>query len=191
MDRIYNGRAVFLDRDGTIIEEVNFLHEPEKVRLISGAAEALVRLRDAGFRLIVTTNQSGVARGLFTEEQLIAVNDELERQLRAAGAGIDEYYYCPHHPDFGCTCNCRKPSSGMVDKAAEKYGVDVAGSYFFGDKASDIEFARTCGGKAVLVLTGYGSGETDKLRSMCIEPDKVCESINEAADWAIEDSKKS
>ena len=186
-------RAVFLDRDGTINEEMGYLFEPEKVSLIPGAAEALVRLREAGFRLIVVTNQSGVARGLFTEDDLHKVNHRLTGLLEAKGAKVDAYYFCPHHPRHGemLECECRKPKTGMAVSASEKFGIDLSSSYFVGDKATDIELGKNAGGKTVLVLTGFGNEEKSLLRERGIEPDMVSASLPEAADWIIEDLKKS
>ncbi len=186
-------RAVFLDRDGTINEEIGYLSDPEKVCLIPGAAEALVRLKMAGFRLVVVSNQSGVARGLFTEDDLHKVNLKLADLLEAKGAKVDAYYFCPHHPRHGemVDCECRKPKTGMAVSASEKFGIDLSSSYFVGDKATDIELGKNAGGKTVLVLTGFGSEEKALLEEKGMAPDMVSESLPEAADWIIEDLKKS
>ena len=143
--------AVFLDRDGTINEETGYLSDPGQVTLLPGAAEALVRLEKAGFRLVVVTNQSGIARGYFTEADLGAVNGALDRQLRGMGAVIDAYYFCPHHPAYGekKDCDCRKPKPGMAKRAARELGIDLVKSYFVGDKCSDVEMGRNAGGKVV------------------------------------------
>lgn len=185
--------AVFLDRDGTIIEETGYLSDPGKVALLPGAAEALIRLNKAGFMLVVLTNQSGVARGYFSEEDLAAVNGRLDSALAEKGAAIDAYYYCPHHPDYGgmIDCDCRKPRTGMADRAAVEHGIDLARSYFVGDKGSDVLLGKNAGGKSVLVLTGFGSKERQLLGRRGLKPDMVAESLPEAADWIIEDSKKS
>src|SRR5512144_1430285 len=113
-------RAVFLDRDGTINEEMGYLSDPSKVALLPGAAGAIARLRDAGFLIVVLTNQSGIARGYYSEIELVAVNDALQRMLMELGAKIDYFYHCPHHPDFGdkVDCACRKPKPGMAQLAA-------------------------------------------------------------------------
>lgn len=185
--------AVFLDRDGTIIEETGYLSDPEKVALLPGAAEALVRLKAAGFRLVVLTNQSGVARGFFGEEELAAVNRRLDMELAGKGASIDAYYYCPHHPQYGTMvdCDCRKPRTGMADRAALEHGLDLARSYFVGDKGSDVLLGKNAGGKSILVLTGFGKEERQLLGEKSLKPDMIAESLAEAADWIIEDSKKS
>ena len=193
MKRLMSERAVFLDRDGTINEEIGYLFDPERVCLIHGAAEALVRLREAGFRLIVVSNQSGVARGLFTEDDLHKVNHRLASLLEADGAKVDAYYFCPHHPRHGemRECECRKPKTGMAVSASREFGIDLSLSYFVGDKATDIELGKNAGGKTVLVLTGFGNEEQSLLQEKGIAPDMVSASLPEAADWIIEDLKKS
>jgi D-glycero-D-manno-heptose 1,7-bisphosphate phosphatase len=188
-----SNRAVFLDRDGTINEEIGYLSDPEQVALIPGAAEALLRLKSAGFMLVVVSNQSGVARGLFTEDELHKVNLKLSNLLEQKGASVDAYYFCPHHPHHGemLDCECRKPKTGMAVSASEKFGIDLSRSYFVGDKATDIELGVNAGGKTVLVLTGFGNGEKALLKEKGIEPDMVSANLPEAADWIIGDSKKS
>ncbi|MGA2193173.1 MAG: HAD-IIIA family hydrolase [Nitrospirota bacterium] len=185
--------AVFLDRDGTINEEIGFLFDPDAVSLIPGAAEALIRLREAGFALVVVTNQSGIARGLFTEAELMKVNSTLERLLAEKGAGIDRFYHCPHHPKYGemIDCGCRKPKPGMALAAAAELGLDIGKSYFVGDKLSDIELGKNAGGKTVLVLTGFGIEEKRLLEARGLEPDMVKDALPEAADWIIKDRESS
>jgi D-glycero-D-manno-heptose 1,7-bisphosphate phosphatase len=185
--------AVFLDRDGTINEEVGYLSDPEKVVLIPGAAEALIRLKAAGFKLIVLTNQSGVARGYFTARELAEVNMRLDSMLAEKGAAVDAYYYCPHHPKHGemVDCDCRKPKTGMVDTAAREHGIDLARSYFVGDKRTDVQLGKNAGGKSILVLTGFGRDEVLLLEDEGLEADVVLDGLPEAADWIIENSKKS
>lgn len=186
-------RAVFLDRDGTINEEVGYLSDPAQVTLLPGAAEALARLRDAGFKLVVVTNQSGIARGYMSEADLAAVNESLARQLEGQGAGIDEYYFCPHHPEHGDKkdCDCRKPRPGMAKRAAREHGIDLGRSYFVGDKCSDVELGINAGGKSVLVLTGFGKEERRLLEGRGIRPDRIFDGLPEAADWIIRDSNGS
>ena len=177
--------AVFLDRDGTIIEEAGYLSDPAQVRLIPGVADALARLRKAGFRIVVVTNQSGIARGYFGEADVAKVHAALDRLLAEHGAGIDAYYFCPHHPDFGSPCECRKPGTGMVKMAAMELGLDVAASYFVGDKAADVELGINSGGRAILVLTGYGKEEHTLLEAKGTAPYQVLEGLPEAADWIL------
>jgi D-glycero-D-manno-heptose 1,7-bisphosphate phosphatase len=145
--------AVFLDRDGTLMRDVDYCGDPKDVDLLPGVSESLRRLKNAGYKLIVVTNQSGIGRGYFNEEQYKAVEAELDRQI---GNGvIDASYYCPHLPGDGC--KCRKPSPEMVLQAAGDHDVDLARSFFVGDKASDIECGRSAGVKTILVRTGCGN----------------------------------
>jgi D-glycero-D-manno-heptose 1,7-bisphosphate phosphatase len=185
--------AVFLDRDGTINEEVGYLSDPEKVVLIPGAAEALIRLKAAGFKLIVLTNQSGVARGYFTARELADVNKRLDSMLAEKGAAVDAYYFCPHHPKYGemVECDCRKPRTGMVDTAAREHGIDLSRSYFVGDKRTDVLLGKNAGGKSILVLTGFGKDEALLLKEEGLKADMVLDGLPEAADWIIEDLRKS
>lgn len=152
-------RAVFLDRDGTLIEEGEFLADPDRVRLLPGVPEALIRLRSAGFLLIVVTNQSGIARGILSEADYHAVAGRLDDILAAAGIRLDGTYYCPCHPDFTeGPCTCRKPATGMYESARRDLNVDLGASVYVGDRLSDVQPAITLGGRGFLVRTGYGSG---------------------------------
>ncbi len=146
--------AVFIDRDGTLIEDPGYLADPAKVRLIPGAAEALLALESAGCARIVISNQSGIGRGHYRLEDFLAVQREVERQLAAQGATIDLVLWCPHHPDDGCTC--RKPGTALHREGAARQGAELEGSWCIGDRLSDLEPARELGGKAVLVTTGEG-----------------------------------
>ena len=155
--------GVFLDRDGTLVEERHFLANPEDAVLIETVPKALADLRAAGFKLVVVTNQSGIARGLYTESDYHAVAKRIDKLLDEAGANVDGTFYCPHHPDFTGPCECRKPLTGMYRQAAEVLGIDLAGSYFVGDKVSDVLPALELGGAGVLVRTGYGSEEESRI----------------------------
>lgn len=148
--------AVFLDRDGTLIREAEYLADPDGVELLPGVPEALRALRAAGFALVVVTNQSGIARGLYGEDDYRRVAHRVDEVLAAAGAPVDATYYCPHHPDHGPPCDCRKPALGMHRRAAASLGLDLSASWFVGDKASDVEPAALVGGRGILVRTGYG-----------------------------------
>ena len=185
--------AVFLDRDGTINDEVGYLSDPALVSLLPGAAEALIRLKEAGFRLVVVSNQSGIARGYFTEDELAVINKRLARLLYESGAEVDGYYYCPHHPKHGemLECDCRKPKTGMVERAAAEHGIELDKSYFVGDKCTDVELGKNAGGKTVLVLTGFGNEEKALLEARGLAPDAVLPGLPEAADWIIKDSRRS
>jgi D-glycero-D-manno-heptose 1,7-bisphosphate phosphatase len=149
-------RAVFLDRDGTLIVEKDYLADPDDVELVEGAVEALRRLRKAGFLLVVVTNQSGIARGLYTEADYHAVAERVDQELARRGVELDAVRFCPHHPDHTGPCDCRKPATGMYRDAAAELGVDPARSWFVGDKPSDVLPARELGGQGILVRTGYG-----------------------------------
>ncbi len=154
-----NQIAVFIDRDGTINQDTHYLSRPEEVRLIPGAAQAIARLNRAGIKVVVVTNQSGLARGFFKEDDLRAVHAELDRQLAACGARIDAYYHCPHLPEgvvehLAVECDCRKPSPGLVLRAARELDLDLPGSFMVGDRPGDVGCALAAGVTAVRVHTG-------------------------------------
>lgn len=143
--------AVFLDRDGTLIEDEHYLSDPARVRLRYGAAAAVRRINAAGLAAVVVTNQSGIARGLFTEAQYAAVRDRVLELLAEAGARIDATYHCPHHPEFGPACACRKPEIALFQQAASEHALDLAHSAFVGDRLRDISPASRFGALGVLV----------------------------------------
>ena len=151
--------AVFVDRDGTLIEEGSYLSDPDGVVLVPRAAEAIKALREAGFAVVIVTNQSGIAQGLYSEKDYRAVAGRLDELLGEAGARADRTLYCPHHPDFGDACPCRKPNTGMHLAAAAELGLDLKNSYYVGDKVSDVLPAAELGGEGILVRTGYGRDE--------------------------------
>lgn len=155
--------AAFLDRDGTVIVERHYLSDPDQVELVPGAAAAMRALRDAGYALVIVTNQSGIARGLYTEAAFRAVQDRLESILAAEGVALDGVYHCPHHPDFSGPCECRKPGLGMYRRAARELGLDLARSVYVGDRIKDVVPARILGGIGVLVRTGYGADEAERV----------------------------
>ncbi len=158
--------AVFLDRDGTLIEDRRYAADPTAVRLLPGVPEALVALRGAGFRLVVITNQSGIARGLITHAQYAAVRDRLDALLRAAGASLDATYMCPHHPDATGECECRKPAPGMFRRAARDLGIDLGRSYLVGDRWRDVAAANALGARGILVpAPGTPSEEIERARA--------------------------
>ncbi|MDP6778057.1 MAG: D-glycero-beta-D-manno-heptose 1,7-bisphosphate 7-phosphatase [Candidatus Latescibacteria bacterium] len=183
--------AVFLDRDGTINEEVDYLTRVEDMRLLPGAAEAIARLREAGFTVVVVTNQSAVARGMMAEAQLVEIHEEMRRQLAAGDAEVDAICYCPHHPDHGeppyrQDCSCRKPKPGLLHRAAEELGIDLSRSVMIGDKTIDLETGWNAGCRSILVRTGYGE---EALAEMDRESrDRiafVAGDLLEAADWLL------
>lgn len=150
-------KAVFLDRDGTINEEVNYLHECDKMKFIAGAEEALKLLKEKGYLLIVVTNQSGVGRGYFSVEDVDRVHEYMNEQLRAGGTEIDGFYYCPHTQED--KCSCRKPMTGLYRKAQTDFDIDMNQSYMVGDKITDILAAKELGCGVGLVLSGHDIDE--------------------------------
>ena len=176
--------AVFLDRDGTISEDVGYLNDVSQFRMFPFAAEAIRRLNDANLPVIVVTNQSGVGRGFFAESMVHIVHEEMTQQLAAAGAHLTAIYYCPHTSDDDC--QCRKPKPGMLRQAAREHSVDMARSFVVGDRYGDVELAQANGGRGVLVKTGYGA---EDLRvngaSWARLPDFVADDLADAVDWIL------
>ena len=167
-------RAVFFDRDGTLMEDAHYCADPADVHVFPGVPPALRRLKRAGFGIFLITNQSGIGRGLITEQQYAAVHQEF---LRQAEGLVDGVYYCPDAPDV--PSSCRKPEPGMVFQAAADHSIDLSASYFVGDKAADIECGRRAGTRTILVLTGYGAAARDSI------PDFVCENVVTAIDLIL------
>jgi D-glycero-D-manno-heptose 1,7-bisphosphate phosphatase len=156
-------KAAFLDRDGTIIEEKHYIANPDDVVLTDGAVAGLRTLQRAGFKLVVVTNQSGIARGLYTAADFLAVQQRLHELLAGEGVELDAVYHCPHHPDFTGPCDCRKPGPGMYRQAERNLDIDLARSVYIGDRAKDVLPAALFGGLGILVATGYGTEEADPL----------------------------
>jgi D-glycero-D-manno-heptose 1,7-bisphosphate phosphatase len=171
--------AVFVDRDGVLIREVNYLRRPEQVRLIRGSAEAVTLLRNAGFKVVVITNQSGVGRGYFTLGDLARAHARLKAALRERGARVDGLYFCPHAPSEGC--RCRKPKPFMLKKAARELSLDLKRSYFVGDTTTDLATARAAGCAGVLVRTGKG-GRDARYAAV---PAAVARDLRAAARWIL------
>lgn len=188
--------VVFLDRDGTLNEEVGYIREVSNLNLIAGAAAAVTKLNKAGIAAVLTTNQSGVARGYYPEDHIHKLHDRLASLLQAEGAKLDAVYYCPHLPEgevepFNCVCNCRKPEPGMVELALKEHpGYDRTRAYVVGDKSTDVELAHKFGGKGVLVTTGYGQDVLDGKYQWPVKPDYIAADITEAIDWIIQDLGK-
>ena len=153
--------AVFLDRDGTIIEDAGYLRDPAGVGLLPGAAQAIRQLNEHGLIVVVATNQSGIARGLITLDQYRATEQRLDQLLTLQGARIDAHYFCPHVPELSGPCDCRKPGSLLYRQAAERFGIDLPRSWWVGDRLRDVLPAETFGGKGILVLTGAGKDEAN------------------------------
>ena len=183
-------KAVFLDRDGTINVEVGYLSDPEELELIPGAARAVARLNDAGFVVVVVTNQAGVARGYFTEEDVVAVNRRLVEVLQPEGARIDGIYYCPHHPEFGDEtyrkdCECRKPNTGMVRQAVDNFNIEVSRSYVVGDHVGDVLLGVNAGARSIHVLTGHGADERQKLIERGINTVHLAQDLADAVEHIL------
>ncbi|HEV2282382.1 MAG TPA: HAD family hydrolase [bacterium] len=175
-------RAVFVDRDGVLMRDVNHLTSPSQIEILPGVPESLRRLRDAGWAVVVITNQSVVARGMVTEEGLREIHEALQSRLRSRGAALDAIYYCPHHPEgavaaYRIACDCRKPRAGLLLRAAADLGIDLGASVMVGDAASDIEAGRRAGCRTVLL---GAAGETGATRA-----DHVATDLASAADWIL------
>lgn len=176
-------RAVFIDRDGTISEEVGYINHVSRFRLFPYSAAALKHLHDHGYLAIVITNQAGVARGYFSEKMVLDIHKQMMKELETGGSRLDAVYYCAHHPTVGeppyqLDCDCRKPKPGLLLRAARDYDIDLAKSWMVGDRYSDIELAANAGVKSVLVLSGYGRGEWEHQRdNWSTQPDLVAEDL--------------
>ncbi|MBI5556565.1 MAG: HAD family hydrolase [Deltaproteobacteria bacterium] len=185
--------AVFLDRDGTINEQMGYINHLSRFHMLPGAAAAIRRLNIAGIPVVVVTNQSGLARGYFPESLLVEVHRKMERKLAEFDAYVDGIYVCPHHPEakeerFRAACDCRKPGNALFLKASLELGLDLARSYVVGDRWSDLKAAAKCRAKGILVLTGYGRGDYDYIGPrQQIQPHYVAEDLREAVDWILAD----
>jgi D-glycero-D-manno-heptose 1,7-bisphosphate phosphatase len=180
-------KAVFLDRDGTINREADYLRRVEDLRLLPGAAGAIRLLKEMGFLVVVISNQSGIARGLLTPAGLEAVQGELCRRLERRGASIDAFYHCPHLPgapvrEYAVECRCRKPQTGLFEKAAADLGIDFSRSWAIGDRMRDISGPVKLGCRGILVLTGYGKEELKNRGEWAREPDFVEKNLIAAAE---------
>jgi len=181
--------AVFLDRDGTIIREADYLRSTSEMRLLPRAAEAIRRLNEAGFAVVVATNQSGIARNLLSEADLEGIHDALRRRLAKRGAKLDAIYYCPHHPEgaiprYRRRCACRKPAPGMLLRAASELDLDLSRSFAVGDGERDVTAGCRAGCHTVLVRTGYGV-ETEKAAGGEIGADHVADNLLDAVVWIL------
>ena len=178
--------ALFMDRDGTISEEVGYVNHPSRFRLFPYAAEAVRLLNENGWLAIVVTNQAGVARGYFSEDIILQIHDRVREQLAHESARLDAIYYCAHHPSVGeppyrLDCDCRKPKPGLIQRAAADFEIDLERSWMVGDRYSDVELAHNANVKSMLVLSGYGRGEWEHQRSSWSQrPDAVAEDLLEA-----------
>ncbi|MDE3225058.1 MAG: lipopolysaccharide heptosyltransferase II [Nitrospirota bacterium] len=183
---VLQGVTVFLDRDGTVNRDTSYIKRPEELEVLPGVVDAVARLKRAGARIVLVTNQSGVARGFFSVETLKSIHAKLLALLEAGGGTLDAMYFCPHHPDDGCSC--RKPGTAMVERAAADLGLDLSASYVVGDQTRDIELGRRIGARTVLVTTGPTSQEAlAALEAEGRGPDHVAPDLAEAAAWILDD----
>lgn len=179
-------RAVFIDRDGTISEEVGYINHASRFRLFPYSASAIKLLNENGWLAILTTNQAGVARGYFSEDLIQTVHERMTAALENDGARLDAIYYCAHHPSVGeppyrFDCDCRKPKPGLLSRAARDFDIDLSESWMVGDRYSDVQLARNAGVKSMFVMSGYGRGEWEHQReSWNAQPDLLAENLLEA-----------
>jgi len=185
---ILEGVTVFLDRDGTLNYDPGYLKIAADLKLLPGVGPALARMKRAGARLVVVTNQSGVGRGMITLKDLEAIHARLQGLLEQEQAALDAIYFCPHHPNDGC--HCRKPNAGMVERAVSELQLDLRRSYMIGDHARDIQLAQRVGAKAILITSGSVDQQAlDRLKAEQVMPDTVAKSMAEAVDWILNDAK--
>ncbi|MGH9338319.1 MAG: D-glycero-alpha-D-manno-heptose-1,7-bisphosphate 7-phosphatase [Acidobacteriota bacterium] len=192
--------AVFFDRDGTLIEETQYLTRREDLRVYPAALEAVRQVNQNGRLVVVITNQSAVARGLLSEDDLRALHGFMSDAFQREGARIDAFFYCPHHPEAGNgqACDCRKPQPGLIKRAQRELNIDLNQSYLVGDKLLDVMTARRAGCKSILVKTGYGQGEWDSIKDKEITdeadvltiPDRIVEDVLEAVEWILRKSSE-
>lgn len=181
-------KAVFLDRDGTIVEDTGYLHEISKVRFLPRASLAIKLLRENGFKVIIITNQAGVARGYFTEERVQEINSYIQARLAEQGAPIDMIYYCPHHiegvvEEYRQECYSRKPNPGMIEQAVRELGIDLAGSFVIGDKPSDIEAGHRAGCLSILLADGVPADRDQEIK---VISDHTAPDLYEAVQWLLQ-----
>jgi D-glycero-D-manno-heptose 1,7-bisphosphate phosphatase len=184
-------RAILMDRDGTISEEVGDLSDVALLRLIDDSAEAVRKANEAGFQTVVVTNQSGVARGILSEDLVAEAHDRLRELLGEHGARLDGIYYCPHHPEAGGAryrkaCDCRKPLPGMLRRARDEMGIDLPSAYMIGDSMRDVAAGRAVGAFTILVLTGFGRKQLERRSEWSVRPDRVARDLRQAVEWILD-----
>jgi D-glycero-D-manno-heptose 1,7-bisphosphate phosphatase len=183
--------ALFIDRDGTINEEMGYINHPSRFVLLPGVAEAIRLLNEREILAIVLSNQSGVARGYFPIDLVHEINDLMKRRLGKSGARVDGIFFCPHHPkgivrEYALDCDCRKPEAGLIYQACAEFEIDLTRSFVVGDRVRDIEMAQNAGLEGIMVKTGYGRGEMDYiLPQREMEPDHVAEGLPDAVRWVL------
>lgn len=191
LERVKLEPAVFIDRDGTLIEDRQYLADPAKIAFLPGSLESIKKLRQAGYKVIIVSNQSGVARGFFSVAAVDRVHDRMQQLMGQAGAEPDAIYYCPHYidgdvPEYSIDCACRKPKAGMLEEATVHMGIDLKRSYVIGDKYTDVQCGRIAGAGAILVRTGSGSkAEKELPANTYIRPDRITDDLKEAADFIV------
>lgn len=184
--------AVFLDRDGTMNEQMGYINHISRFHLLPGVASAIQRLNQKKIPVIVVTNQSGLARGYFPEELLTAVHEKMHRQLADGGAHVDGIYICPHHPEakeehYRLDCNCRKPKTGLLEQAARELNINLKSSFMVGDRWSDLRCGVKVGAAPVLVLTGYGRGDLQYIGpAQQVQPAYVADDLPAAVSWILQ-----
>lgn len=177
-------KAVFIDRDGTINIDGPYLSDPDRFEMYPGVGNGIKALKENGFKIIVITNQSGIARGYFTENDLAEIHAKMKREFKKFNVELDGIYYCPHHPDDGC--NCRKPKTGLFDKAIKEHDIDVKKSYMLGDKNLDVVAGRNVGTKTVLIPVPGTTGKTaieKSKKDSC--PDYIARDFTDAIEWIL------
>jgi len=187
LTHVLDGVTVFLDRDGTLNYDSGYIKSSAELRLLPGVTTALARLKTAGARLVVVTNQSGVSQGLLTLKDLEAIHARLQGILEQEDAALDAIYFCPHHPDDGC--RCRKPGTGMVERAISELQLDLKRSYVVGDHIRDVQLARNVGAKAILLASGPVDAQAlETLKAEQAEPNVIVISMAEAVEWIFADA---
>lgn len=178
-------RAAFLDRDGTVNIDPGYIGKPDDMKLFPNVGRAIKKLNDNGFLVFIVSNQSGIGREYFTEQDLYRVHEKFLELLGESGAVIDGIYYCPHKPDEGC--KCRKPQTGLIDQPCSDFDIDLKNSFVVGDRDKDLEMAENAGVKSVLVRTGYGEKESKELTAPC---DYIADDLNDAVSWILGEGDK-
>ena len=177
-------KAVFIDRDGTINVNVEYLDTPDEFKMYPTVAEGIKLLKEKGYKIIVITNQSGIARGFFSEETLEKIHQRMKNELNEKGATIDAIYHCPHHPD--AKCDCRKPNTALIERAIRDFDIDTENSFFIGDRMLDVEAGHKIGVKTVLVPENKQKVEEERKESD-IEPDCYCDDFYAGVRWILDE----
>jgi D-glycero-D-manno-heptose 1,7-bisphosphate phosphatase len=183
--------AVFIDRDGTVNEQMGYINHPSRFRLLPGVTEAFRALNREGYLTIIVSNQSGVARGYFPIELVNSLHSAMKDELLKEGAVIDGIFFCPHYPrasvpEYAVDCTCRKPRTGLIEQACNRFEIDMAGSYVIGDHYTDMELAERAGIRGILVKTGYGAGVIEyNLPAMRFKPSYIANDLLDGVNWII------